>query len=53
MKQEKGVCVGFADGKEVIRSRSINRVIKILIDKYPHSEVTLASIPSGDKVFIL
>ena len=52
MKKFGGQCVGLVEGKIVINSTSINKVIKEL-NKYPDKKVRLMSIPKGDKIFIL
>lgn len=52
-KKLEGNCVGLADGKVVIKSKSIKRVMDTLINKYPDSEVSIASVPKGNKIFIL
>ena len=52
-KKEGGVCLGLADGKVVVKSKSINEVMNTLIQNYPDSKISITSVPRGDKIFIL
>ena len=52
-KKDEGKCIGLVNGKVVIRSSSINKVMKELNKKYSDKEVSITSIPKGNKVFIL
>ena len=49
----EGKCIGIADGKVVIASRSVNKVMKTLIKDYSDCDVTLTSIPKRNKILIL
>ena len=52
-KAKDGICVGLADGKVVVESKSITKVMNTLLKDYTDKEITLSSVPKGNKVFIL
>ncbi len=51
--KKEGVCVGLADGKEVIRDQDINKVMDTLKKNYPNQDIAISSIPKHNKIFIL
>ncbi len=53
LKELEGNCIGLVDGKVVIKSKSIKKVMNALIKDYPNREIAITSMPKGDKVFIL
>ncbi len=50
---KEGICIGLADGKIVVESKSINKVMNTLIEDYSDKEITISSIPKGNKIFVL
>lgn len=52
LKKHEGKCVGIANGKVVISSKSLTKVMRILNKDYFDSETYLLSVPKGNKIFI-
>ena len=52
-RKSQGHCIGLADGKVVVVSKNLNEVMNKLIKDYSDKDISITSVPRGDKVFIL
>ena len=48
-----GVCIGFVEGKEMIRSKELMEVIDFLLDNYHDKEIRIASYQDSKRCFIV
>ena len=52
-KDYLGVCVGLANGKVVVKDKSIEKVMRILFTEHKGEEVAATSFPSKDKTLVI
>lgn len=45
IKKHKGKCIGIVEGKVVVESKSIDKVIKTLAKDYPDKETIITTVP--------